>query len=72
MKLAEFARWAVENGPFEGCELDSFEVLDKALACGILIKTEYDPEKHGGNSADAERGDEWFIYSDEFKIAERS
>lgn len=69
MNLAEFARWAIENGPFDGCDLDGGSVQEKAEACGILVKTVYDPDKHGGNSV-AKQGDDWFLFSDEFKNAE--
>jgi len=72
MNLVEFARWTIENGPFDGCDLDGGSVQEKAVACGILVPTKYDPKKHGGKSG-AEPGDEWFVYSNEFakRIKER-
>lgn len=72
MNLAEFARWAIENGPFEGSDLDGASVQEKATACGILSKVKYDPAKHGGNSVGAEYGDDWYVFTPAFKAAERA
>lgn len=69
MNLIEFVNWAVSNGPWEGHNLDGFDVQDRAVACGILVCTKYDPDKHGTNNCDAEKGDEWFEFSDEFKAS---
>lgn len=68
MKLAEFVKWCIKESSFEGCDLDGWAVQDKAVEFGILIKTEYDPAKHGKND-DAEPGDEWFVFSEDFKKA---
>lgn len=65
MNLAEFAKWAIENSAFKGNDLDGADVEQKALACGLLTKTVYDPEIHGGSS-EAEKGDPWFVFSTEF------
>jgi hypothetical protein len=66
MNLAEFARWAIESSAFAGCDLDGGDVQDKAVACGILIETKYDPMKHGGSSR-LEPGGSYFVFSDDFK-----
>ena len=72
MNLAEFARWAVQNGPFDGVGLDGSDIQDKALECGILEQTEYDPKVHGANNCDAEKGNTWYVFSDELKKSLRS
>lgn len=71
MDLAAFARWAIKTGPWEGQDLYGGDVQSKAVDCGILVRTTYDPAKHGPNSVDAVAGDEWFVFSDEFKALHR-
>ena len=61
--LAEFARWAIEKGCFDGCDLDGGSIQDKAENLGIIVRTQYDPEKHG-DSGEAEPGDDWFVFAD--------
>ncbi len=70
MNLTEFARWAIENGAFEGTSIDGAEIQDKAEACGILVKVRYNPAIHGENSVGAEPGDPWYAFTNEFKDAE--
>jgi len=73
LDLAEFARWAIENGSWDGAlGLDGGDIQEKALACGILVLTKYDPETHGGNDVDCEPGDDWYEYSPAFRIARRA
>ena len=67
MNLAEFARWCVEEGPFQGCDLDGGSVQEMATKFGILREEPYDPARHGENEVDAEPGDPWWVFSDEFK-----
>ena len=50
-----------------GGDLDSFDIQAKAIAYGLLIETEYDPEKHGPNDVDAEPGDSWLVFADFLK-----
>jgi hypothetical protein len=71
MNLAEFARWAIENGSFEGTGLDGADIQDKAEACGILEKTKYHPEEHGDNAVGATGGEDWYVFTPAFKSAER-
>ena len=71
MNLAEFAKWAIENSSFEGCDLDGGYVQEKAVELGILTRTKFDPDVHGEPVCDVEPGDEWFVFSDEFKTAIR-
>jgi len=68
MNLAEFAQWALNDGSFGGCGLDGGDIQDKALEFGIIVQTLYDPEKHG-SCADAEIGEVWYVFSDEFFAA---
>ena len=62
-QLAEFARWAILEGPFAGCHLEGSDVQDKAERLGLLIKTKYDPDKHGPSDCDAGPGDDWFVFA---------
>lgn len=48
--LAEFFRWAMENGPFDGCELDGGDVQEKAAALGLI-----EPAK---------AQDDWWVYTE--------
>ncbi len=48
-KLVEFAKWAISEGPWEGCSLDGGEIQDKAVELGLL----------DSNIADAENKDVW-------------
>jgi len=73
LNLAEFARWAIENGSWDGSlGLDGGDIQEKAVSCGILIKTKYDPEIHGNNDVDCEPGDNWYVYSPAFAAARRA
>ena len=67
MDLKEFVLWCIEEGPFEGCDLDGGAVQEKAVECGILKEVAYDPERHGEPDVDVEPGDPWFEFTDEFK-----
>ena len=70
LDLAEFARWAIENGSWDSSlGLDGGDIQEKAQACGILVKTKYDPKRHGGNDVDCEPGDDWYEYSPAFTAA---
>ena len=60
--LVEFFKWAMREGPWDGGDLDGASVQDKAEELGLIVKTQYDAEKHGVQS-DFEHGDDWFEYS---------
>jgi hypothetical protein len=49
----EFVQWALENGPFDGCELDGSDVEAKAEALGLI-------------APDKERPD-WWVYTDKLR-----
>jgi len=69
MDLTTFVLWCIEEGPFSGCDLDGASIQDKAVECGILRQTKFDPKKHSSrvNAWDyAEPGDEWFVFSPSF------
>ena len=73
LNLAEFARWAIENGSWDGSlGLDGGDIQEKAVSCGILIMTKYDPEIHGNNDVECEPGDNWYVYSPAFAAARRA
>lgn len=70
MNLAEFAKWCIQEGPFEGNDLDGGDVQRKAAECGLLTETKYDPETHGETNCDwIEPGEKFWVFSDEFKAA---
>lgn len=70
MNIAEFARWAVESGCWEGCAIDGGDIQDKALELGIIVETKYDPDKHGRQYlAEIDDGDTWYVFSDDFFAA---
>lgn len=64
--LALFLSWAMKEGPFDGCHLDGASTQDKAEELGLIVKTTYDPARHGENLY-AEAGDDWFEISPEVK-----
>lgn len=59
--LAEFARWAIRESCFWGCDLDGGGVQEKAEALGLIVKELYDPGKHGETEYNIEPGDDWFV-----------
>ena len=54
----EFIRWCLENGPFDGCELDGADVQEKAAALGLIEPSIDRPD--------------WWVYSDKMKALQRS
>lgn len=64
LKLAQFAKWAISEGPFNGCSLDGGSIQDKAVECGLLVKTTYQPILHGVVDG-PEPGDPWFEFAEE-------
>lgn len=64
-RLRAFARWAVQEGPFNGCDLDGGDVQTKAIEFGIIVQTQYDPATHGepDTGVDIEPGDPWFVFA---------
>ena len=66
MNIAEFARWCIDEGPFNGCDLDGGSVQQKAIECGLIVETKYDPDIHGeSNIPCVSPGDRWYVFSDE-------
>jgi hypothetical protein len=69
MKLAEFAKWVVQESCFDGVgDLDGFDIHKKAVECEVILPTRYDPAIHG-ESDDAEPGDDWYVFNPELKKA---
>lgn len=69
LDIVEFSRWTIENSAFVGADLDGGDVQEKAIACGLLVQTKYDPAIHGRaeTSEYVEPGDQWLVFSDEFR-----
>ena len=67
MKMGEFVRWCVQEGPWEGNDLDGADVQRKAVECGLLTETKYDPALHGEADEWVEAGDAWYVFCDELK-----
>lgn len=68
MKLAAFSQWII-NETFRGSEPDGGQIQEQAVECGLLVKTTYDPERHGESEFDTQPGDTYFEYSPELKAA---
>lgn len=66
MNAAKFIRWCIEQGPFNGCDLDGGDVQAKAVRCGILKKVKYDEAKHGPSEV-AHQGCDWYEFTDNFQ-----
>lgn len=65
-RLVQFARWAIQEGPWDGCDLDGGSVQEKAEALGLIKQEPYDPAKHGdavGYDCVPEEGDPWYTFS---------
>lgn len=58
-----FVKWALQEGSWQGADLDGGSVQDKAESLGLIVKTQYDPEKHGPHDY-AEPGYDWYVFSD--------
>lgn len=62
----KFTEWAI-RASWEGGTLDGGDIQDKAVELGLLVEVTYDPDEHGPNDCDAEKGDPWYVLSDELK-----
>lgn len=69
LQLANFVKWVIHDGCFDGCDLDGGDIQDRAIKAGILVEEKYDPNKHGPNEYDIAPGEEFYVLSDEFKSA---
>lgn len=61
--MARFIAWALQEGPFDGCDLGGADIQDEAAAQGLIVATKYDPKKHGPNDYDIKAGAEWYEYA---------
>jgi hypothetical protein len=64
--LREFIRECVQAA-FEGHGVDGGEIQDMAVKHGILRQVEFNPAIHTDSTGYSEKGDPWFVYTDEFK-----
>ena len=60
--LLTFFRWAMNNGPFDGCSLDGGDVQDKAEHLGLIVPTKYDPKAHG-ERYEFDAGDDFYVFA---------
>ena len=67
--MAQFVRWAMQEGAWDGCDLDGGSIQEKALELGLIVQTTYDPEKHGDADYCPEPGDEWYELAPEIQSA---
>lgn len=42
--LREFAKWVLQEGPFEGHDLDGCDVQEKAVALGLIVLSTTKPD----------------------------
>ena len=68
MQLAKLVKWAITEGCFEGTDVDGGSLQDEAVKAGVIVETKYDPVKHGPSDG-ADKGDRWYVFSDDFKAA---
>jgi hypothetical protein len=61
--LVEFFKWAMREGPWEGGDLDGGSIQDKAESLGLIVKTKFDPEKHGTAYGDFSDGDDYYEFA---------
>ncbi|TWA89555.1 hypothetical protein [Bradyrhizobium stylosanthis] len=61
---AQFVKWALQEGPWQGGDLDGGSIQDKAEELCLIQKVPYDPKKHGESEFGAEPGDDWYVLSD--------
>jgi hypothetical protein len=60
--LLTFFRWAMNNGPFDGCSLDGGDVQDKAEHLGLIVPTKYDPKVHGEHH-EFDEGADFYVFA---------
>lgn len=61
--LIKFFKWAMQEGPWEGGDLDGGSIQDKAESLGLIVKTKFDPAKHGDPYNDHGEGDDWYEFA---------
>lgn len=64
---ARFVLWALMEGSWQGGDIDGGAAQDKAIELGLIVKTTYDPAKHG--EADCDPGDAWYVASETLRAA---
>jgi hypothetical protein len=61
--VLEFARWAIRESCWDGCDLDGGSVQEKAEALGLIAAEPYDIDKHGPCEYCPEPGDDWYVFA---------
>lgn len=60
-----FARWAVQEGPWDGKDLDGYDVQCKAIEFGVIKEVAFDPDVHGADDEyDTQPGDPWYVFAE--------
>lgn len=54
VQALKFVQWAMQEAPWNGCDLDGGTLQDKAEALGLIVKVPYDLETHGPS-------EEWYV-----------
>lgn len=68
-QLVRFAHTILQD-TFDGVVVDPEDIQGLALEHGLLVKTVYDPDKHGTAGLETTQpGEEWYVLSDWFKAA---
>jgi hypothetical protein len=58
---AKFVVWAVNDGPWQGGDLDGLSVQEKAEELGLIAETKFDPAIHKASDwVTPEPGEPWF------------
>jgi len=68
VNCALFVRWALQEGSWQGGDLDGGTIQEKAESLGLIVAVPYDPEKHGAyNDYGCDAGDPWFEFSPDLR-----
>lgn len=68
-QMVRFVR-RILQGTFDGETFDPEDIQGLAVECGLLVKTYYDPERHGTAGLEyCNPGDDWYELADWFKAA---
>jgi hypothetical protein len=61
-RLAEFARWVIQQG-WRYCEVQDADIHEKAVELGLVVPVPYDPAKHGPSEFDLPPGDDLYVFA---------
>lgn len=57
---AKFVMWCLQEGSFQGCDINGGDAQEKAVELGLLDETTYDSNRHGVSDC-CEQGDPWYV-----------